>query len=73
MRHFYTTVLLSLEVVVGFALRSSSVFRTLPEGECEAETPTHMSIHSVHDCYSYRGLFTWLKQNTCPSILILAW
>ncbi len=40
--------MLFLEFVVGFALRSGSVLRTLPEGECEAEPPTHMSIRSVH-------------------------
>ena len=38
--------------MVGFVLRSGSVLRTLPEGECEAEPPTHMSISHV-DRYMY--------------------
>ncbi len=35
---------LSVNLCVGFALRSGSVNRTLPEGECEAGTPNTMFI-----------------------------
>ena len=44
----FCSSLLFLEFVIGFALRSGSVLGTLPEGECEAGTPIHMLIPSLH-------------------------
>ncbi len=64
------------------ALRSGSVLRTLPEGECEAGTPTHpvyrhIMLHRPHmmlHALLYSSVaIVWLKEKTARITFVLAW